>query len=71
MAHEVARPEGLFRDIRDALKAGGELLLAEPSGHVRREALEATLRLARDSGFALESRPAIWHGHTAVLVRKS
>jgi tRNA A58 N-methylase Trm61 len=68
MIHEVREPEALLGDIHQALKAGGKLLIAEPAGHVRADAFAATLRLAKESGFALESRPAVWGSHTAVLL---
>ena len=69
MVHEVLKPELLFADIYASLRAGGRLLLAEPAGHVRSEEFEATLALARELGFALESRPAIRRSHAAVLVK--
>jgi ubiquinone/menaquinone biosynthesis C-methylase UbiE len=69
VVHEVPKPEVLFMDICQALKAGAKLLIAEPAGHVRADAFAATLRLAKESGFELESRPVIWRSHTAVLVR--
>ena len=70
MVHEVPKPRTLLADIYDALRAGGKLLLAEPKGHVRSEAFETTLGLARESGFALNSRPAIRRSHSAVLVKQ-
>jgi ubiquinone/menaquinone biosynthesis C-methylase UbiE len=69
VVHEIPKPEVLFMDLAQALKTGGKLLLAEPAGHVRADAFAATLRLAKESGFALESRPVIWRSHTAVLAR--
>jgi ubiquinone/menaquinone biosynthesis C-methylase UbiE len=69
MVHEVPKPELLFGDIRAALKGGGKLLLAEPCGHVKAKAFEATMDLARKSGFVLESRPAIRWNHSALLTR--
>ncbi len=70
MVHEVAKPRTLLADIYDALRAGGKLLLAEPMGHVRSEAFETTLSLAREAGFAPDSRPAIRRCHAAVLVKR-
>jgi tRNA A58 N-methylase Trm61 len=67
MVHEVPKPEVLFADLHDALKTGGKLLLAEPRGHVRAEAFEASLAIAGNSGFVLESRPAIRRSHAALL----
>jgi SAM-dependent methyltransferase len=69
MIHEVPRPEVLFADIRNALKAGGQLLFAEPAGHVRAEAFERSLELASNAGLVLRSRPVIRRSHAAVLER--
>jgi tRNA A58 N-methylase Trm61 len=69
MVHEVPKPEVLLADIHNALKPGGKLLLAEPAGHVKSEQFEATIALAQNSGFTVESRPAIRRSHAAVLVR--
>ena len=70
MVHEVPKPDVLFADIRDALKAGGQLLFAEPAGHVRIEAFERNLELARSAGFTLRSWPVIRRSHAAVLERR-
>ncbi len=69
MVHEVPNSAALFTDIRNALKSGGKLLFAEPKGHVPLPAFESSCKLATDSGFALESRPAIRRSHAAVLIR--
>ena len=67
MVHEVQKPELLFGDLREALKPGGKVLLAEPRGHVRAEAFAAMLELARQAGFVVESGPRIRRCHSAVL----
>ena len=69
MVHEVPNPAALFVDIQTALKPGGKLLFAEPSGHVRASAFEASLELAKKSGLVLGSRPNIRRCHAAVLIR--
>ena len=67
MVHEVPNPQRLLADVYNALRAGAKLLLAEPVGHVRAKEFETTLALARELGFALESRPAIRRSHAALL----
>jgi ubiquinone/menaquinone biosynthesis C-methylase UbiE len=69
MVHEVAKPDWLLADIHRALKPSAKLFLAEPAGHVRTEDFEATLELARSTGFSLQSRPPLRRSHAAVLVR--
>jgi ubiquinone/menaquinone biosynthesis C-methylase UbiE len=66
--HEVSNPSLLFRDIRNALRPGGRLLVAEPAGHVRGEAFEVSVYQARNAGLVIEGRPIIRRSHTAVLV---
>jgi len=70
MVHEAKNPSTLLEEIHEAQKPGGKLLLAEPAGHVRVEAFEATLRQAEAAGFMVESRPDIRRSHAAVLVRR-
>ncbi|MGO9200886.1 MAG: methyltransferase domain-containing protein [Limisphaerales bacterium] len=69
MVHEVPRAETLLGDLHDALKPGAKLLLAEPLGHVSVDEFERTLAAGRNTGFELESRPAIRRSRAAVLLR--
>jgi len=69
MVHEVPDQEGLFREIHDALKHGGSLLLSEPTGHVTSEEFEKTLSKARSAGFLIKNHPVIRQSHSAVLVK--
>jgi ubiquinone/menaquinone biosynthesis C-methylase UbiE len=70
MVHEVAKPRVLLADIYGALKVKGRLLFAEPVGHVRSEEYQATLALAKEVGFWLESRPMIRRSQATVLVKE-
>ncbi len=56
-------------DIHDALKPGGTLLVAEPTGHVKPAEFKTTLRLAEQSGLVLTSQPVIRRSLAAVLIR--
>ncbi len=71
MVHEVPDATALFRDLALALKPGARLLLAEPMGHVSEDAFNQTVAVAKNEGFALESRPAIRRSRAAVLARAS
>ena len=69
MVHEVPDPPRLLRQLHDALRPGGRLLIVEPRGHVSAEAFEETLAQAGREGFArIEARPAA-RGRAALLVR--
>ena len=69
MVHEVPNPVALFKDIHRALRAGGKVLFAEPSGHVRAKVFEASLAQAAGVGFAVEPGPGIRRFHAAILKR--
>ena len=70
MVHEVPDAGGLFRDIAQALKPGGSVLLAEPAGHVGASAFEGELTLAAGAGLTVAERPVI-HRSRAALLRKA
>lgn len=67
LVHEVPDKDKLFSEIHDALKPGGKLLLAEPRGHVSKEAFERTVSLARSRGFELAGDPDISRSHSVLL----
>ncbi len=69
MVHEVPNPTRLFTDLCRALKPGGKLLFAEPTGHVRAKAFDLSLERAREAGLQVEARPCIRRSHAAVLQR--
>ncbi len=69
MVHEVPNAAALFQEIYRALKPGGRLLFVEPSGHVRADAFEASVRQAREAGFTVDTRPTMRRSHAALLVR--
>ncbi len=69
MVHEVPDPAALFQDIHAALKPGGKLLFAEPSGHVHAKDFEANLDRGRKAGFLVEPGPAIQRFRSVLLRR--
>ncbi len=70
VVHEVADPARFLSEIREALKPGALLLIAEPIGHVRKKAFAETGDLARRCGFAVADAPSIRRTH-AVLLRRA
>ncbi len=69
VVHELPSPERFFGEASAAMKPGGRLLLAEPRSHVSEPDFAATLRIAGQSGFRVESDPAIRWSRSAVLVK--
>lgn len=59
MVHEVPDKERLLLEIHRAVKSGGQLIIAEPRGHVSRKAFEQTVMIALKQGFIVKERPKI------------
>ena len=53
--HEMTEPEPILRQVHEALHPGGQLLVAEPPGHVSAEEMVATVAMIGRAGF-VESR---------------
>ncbi len=69
VVHEIPDTARFFKETAAALKLGGRLLLAEPSGHVKPADFDAELALAGQSGLKAAERPAIRRCHGALLVK--
>jgi 2-polyprenyl-3-methyl-5-hydroxy-6-metoxy-1,4-benzoquinol methylase len=69
MVHETPSAETFFREVAAALKPGGVVFLAEPSGHVRHHAFEKELQAASQAGLEVVSRPSVRRSQAAVLQR--
>lgn len=69
VVHELPAPETFFVEVAQALKPGGVLLLAEPTGHVKPELFERELQLAARAGLAGPARPTIRRSHAALLTK--
>ena len=67
MVHEVRDTRRLLFQIKDCLKPGGKLLIAEPKIHVTRKNFDSTIHLANDIGLRLVETPVIALSHTALL----
>ena len=69
VVHEVADKSGLLRALQTSLRPGARLLLAEPAGHVKRDAFDAQLATAQDVGLILADRPRLRRSHAALLLK--
>ncbi len=56
--HEVIDLQGLLLEIRSFLKPDGQLLIAEPKGHVPADRFAETVKLARLAGYKTSEGPA-------------
>jgi ubiquinone/menaquinone biosynthesis C-methylase UbiE len=65
--HEMPEVESAFKSIALALRTGGILLVAEPTGHVTEDAFKTTLAAAERCGLKVTERPVIKRSLTAVL----
>jgi SAM-dependent methyltransferase len=67
VVHEFPDAGRFFAEAAAASKSGTQLLIAEPTGHVKATDFEDELRVADEAGFKLVSRPAIRRSHAALL----
>ena len=67
MVHEMPSASRFFQESAELMKAGATLLLAEPTGHVKKENFDEELRAAEEAGFSIVDRPPIRRSLTAIL----
>ena len=67
MVHEVRDQRKFLGEVRDLLKVGGTLLIAEPKLHVTEAAFNETVCLAVAAGFEVANRPAISMSRAALF----
>jgi ubiquinone/menaquinone biosynthesis C-methylase UbiE len=70
VVHELPDSGRFFMEASRALKAGGKLLLAEPSGHVSEADFTRELEQAARAGLAVEGGPSVRGNHAAVLIKE-
>ena len=70
MLHEVRDQAGLLRQLFEALRPGGRLLLAEPRLHVSGAAFAASVERATAVGFDRIAEPAIALSRAILLTRR-
>ena len=71
MVHETPSQVGLLSEVRDALRSGGRLLIAEPRFHVTEEAFEKTLEAAALAGLVIAGHPTVRASRTVLLERRT
>jgi ubiquinone/menaquinone biosynthesis C-methylase UbiE len=69
VVHEFPDPRTFFNEAAAALRPGGALLFAEPSGHVSAGAFEDELHAAASAGLTVQERPTIRSSRAALLVK--
>jgi ubiquinone/menaquinone biosynthesis C-methylase UbiE len=67
VVHEFPHAEHFFRQVAAASLPGASILLAEPSGHVKKPEFELELRAASETGFKIVEHPQIPGAQTALL----
>lgn len=70
VVHETPGAGWFFDQVANAMKPGGNLLLAEPSGHVTEAVFQAELNAAARAGFVVAERPAVRRSLAALLQRR-
>jgi len=70
VAHEMPSAASFFSEVARAMRSGGDLLLAEPSGHVSEAEFGEQIKAAAHSGLGVFERPSI-DRCVAALLRKS
>jgi len=70
MVHEMPSSSRFFAEVAEAMKPGATLLLAEPSGHVKKDAFEAELQDAAVAGLEVADRPVIRRSWAALLKKR-
>lgn len=69
MVHEFPDAAKFFAEVARASKPGAQMLLAEPSGHVKDQAFAAELTAAAAPGFSVREHPQVPRSHAALLVK--
>jgi len=71
VVHETPSAERFFAEAANALKPGGSVLFAEPSGHVNAEKFADELAAARAAALEVVDRPSIRRSLAAVLKKRA
>jgi ubiquinone/menaquinone biosynthesis C-methylase UbiE len=70
LVHEVPDKERLFAEIYNTMKETGQLLVAEPRGHVSKLDFEKTVSIARSAGFAFSRDLEIGRSRAVLLATR-
>ena len=67
VVHELPALNSFFAEVATALRPGGTLLLAEPTGHVSGPEFETELESAAQAGLSVADRPSLRRSRVALL----
>jgi len=70
VVHEMPDSSIFLTEVHNAIKPGGKLLIAEPKGHVSKQAFEKILDLAGEKGFLQSEEVRIPGSRSFLLKRK-
>jgi ubiquinone/menaquinone biosynthesis C-methylase UbiE len=70
LVHEVPDKERLLYEIFNTIKQNGQLLIAEPSGHISKKEFEATVSAAQRAGFEIVSELIIKRSYAILLIKR-
>jgi len=70
VVHELPDARRFFREAAAVLKSGGEMLLVEPSGHVKAQEFDTELQAAGKAGLSVIERPSIRRSQAALLRKR-
>ena len=65
--HEVEDPARVIGRVSAAMRPGGRIYLAEPTGHVSRDEFLNEVEMARETGLRIIAQPRIWRQMAVVL----
>jgi ubiquinone/menaquinone biosynthesis C-methylase UbiE len=68
--HELPESKRFFDEVRHVLIPGGKLLIAEPKGHVTKDAFEEMLILAEKKDFQRAKELKIWGSRAFLLTKR-
>jgi SAM-dependent methyltransferase len=69
MVHEVPDQRRLLEDVRNCLRPGGQLFIAEPRGHVPPADFQQTVDIAEGFGLKLSEQPHVRWCRAAVFIK--
>ena len=67
VVHETPSPGWFFGQVGEAMKPGGVVLLAEPSGHVKQVDFKAEIDAAIGAGLVVTEHPSVPRSQAALL----
>ena len=70
MVHEVPDHDKLFKELTSLLNPGGLLFIAEPKGHVSKNAFDLMVKKIRVNEMDVISHPKVFFSRTIVLKKK-